>query len=147
MQRMQALRLMPSHTFFYQKLSQYGKDYDADILKDVELEGKRRTALIRKEQLKSEEDITNKKMPEEMLNSEVFIADYGYSQFKSSKFVNETTCWKQAVRIVPAFRGMSKVQNYIPGYCFVRSKYTALVVLLKYSKRYDPDKIPVIPQC
>ena len=55
MQRMQALRLMPSHTYFYRKLSQYGKDFDKDIIEDVVLEGKRRTALIQREQLKNED--------------------------------------------------------------------------------------------
>ena len=89
MQQMLVLRLMPSHTFFYRKLSQYGKDYDADILKNVELEGKRRTALIQKQQLRSEEDINNKELLEETLNSEVSIY---YRLLLLPNLVNETTC-------------------------------------------------------
>jgi hypothetical protein len=60
MHRMPALRLMLSHTYFYRKLSQYRKDYHrGDIPKNVELEGKRITALIQKEQFSDKEEDTS----------------------------------------------------------------------------------------
>ena len=46
MGRMQSLRLMPSHTYFYKKLSEYGKDHDLEIKTKVDMEGKRKTAVI-----------------------------------------------------------------------------------------------------
>lgn len=46
MSRMQSLRLMPSHTYFYKKLSEYGKDHDLAIKSMVSMEGKRKTAVI-----------------------------------------------------------------------------------------------------
>ena len=61
---------------------------------------KERTALIQKQQLRSEEDINNKKLPEETLNSEVSIY---YRLLLQPNLVNETTCWKQAMRIMPGF--------------------------------------------
>ncbi len=59
MHRVPALRLMLSHTYFYRKLRQYRKDYHRDILKNVELEGKRITTLIQKEQYKDKEEDTS----------------------------------------------------------------------------------------
>ena len=46
MNRMQCLRLMPSHTYFYKKLTEHGKDHDLKIKNMVDIEGKRRTAVI-----------------------------------------------------------------------------------------------------
>ncbi len=46
MVRMQSLRLMPSHTYFYKKLSEYGRDHDLEIRNIVDTEGKRKTAVI-----------------------------------------------------------------------------------------------------
>ena len=46
---MQCLRLMPSHTYFYKKLTEYGKDHDIAIKNMVDLEGKRRSAVIQKQ--------------------------------------------------------------------------------------------------
>jgi hypothetical protein len=43
---MQSLRLMPSHTYFYKKLSEYGKHHDLEIKSKVDMEGKRKTAVI-----------------------------------------------------------------------------------------------------
>ena len=54
MKRMQCLRLMPSHTYFYKKLSQFGKDNDKPILDVVENEGKRLTACGKVLQLQKE---------------------------------------------------------------------------------------------
>ncbi|CAB4030745.1 Hypothetical predicted protein [Paramuricea clavata] len=56
MQRMQSLRLMPSHSYFYKKLTQFGKDHDKEIIDAVENEGKRLTALGKSEQMQKEED-------------------------------------------------------------------------------------------
>ena len=42
MKRMHALCLMPSHTFYYKKLNEFGMDYDKDILEKVKTEGKRK---------------------------------------------------------------------------------------------------------
>lgn len=69
MQRMQALRLMPSHTYFYRKLSQYGKDHDQEILSNVEKEGKRRTALAQRELMK------NKPTDDRLLSEEILKSD------------------------------------------------------------------------
>ena len=49
MSRMQCLRLMPSHTYFYKKLTEYGRDHDIAIKNMVDLEGKRRSAVIQKQ--------------------------------------------------------------------------------------------------
>lgn len=43
MKRMQALRLMPSHTFFYKKLDEFGMDHDKEILLKIKNEGIRKT--------------------------------------------------------------------------------------------------------
>ncbi len=51
MARMQALRLMPSHTYFYKKRSEFGKDHTKHILEKVTNEGKRKTAIWRANQL------------------------------------------------------------------------------------------------
>jgi hypothetical protein len=56
MKRMQALRLMPSHTYFYKKLTQFGKDHDKVILSMVENEGKRMTAVRKIGAMQEEED-------------------------------------------------------------------------------------------
>ena len=56
MKRMQCLRLMPSHTYFYKKLSQFGKDHDKPILDVVEKEGKRLTACGKVLQLQKEQE-------------------------------------------------------------------------------------------
>lgn len=56
MKRMQSLRLMPSHTYFYKKITQFGKDHDKQILDMVENEGKRMTALGKIDQLQQKED-------------------------------------------------------------------------------------------
>ena len=47
MARMQALRLMPSHTYFYKKLNDFGKDHNQHILYMVDKGGKRRTAVAK----------------------------------------------------------------------------------------------------
>ena len=52
---MQSLRLMPSHTYFYKKLSEYGKDHDLEIRNIVDMEGKRKTAVILSKQLTANE--------------------------------------------------------------------------------------------
>ena len=62
MGRMQSLRLMPSHTYFYKKLSEYGKDHDLEIKTKVDMEGKRKTAVIISDQPtvhKDEHESTN----------------------------------------------------------------------------------------
>lgn len=48
MRRMQILKLMPSHTYFYKKLTQFGHNHDVDILERVQNEGLRRTAVALK---------------------------------------------------------------------------------------------------
>ena len=53
---MQSLRLMPSHTYFYKKLTQFGKDHDKEIIDAVKNEGKRLTALGKIEQMQKEKD-------------------------------------------------------------------------------------------
>lgn len=45
---MQALCLMPSHSYFYKKLDEFGLDYDKEILINVENEGKRKEAQAAK---------------------------------------------------------------------------------------------------
>ena len=42
MKRMHALCLMPSHTFYYKKLNEFGMDYDKDIFEKVKTEEKRK---------------------------------------------------------------------------------------------------------
>jgi hypothetical protein len=47
---------MPSHTYFYKKLTQFGKDHDKEIIDAVKNEGKRLTALGKIEQMQKEKD-------------------------------------------------------------------------------------------
>lgn len=56
---MQTLRIMPSHTYFYKKLSQFGKDHDKDILDKIENEGKRRTSVLNLKKTASEHSATS----------------------------------------------------------------------------------------
>ena len=53
---MQALRLMPSHTYFYKQLTQFGKDHDKEILNMVKYEGKRMIAVRKIRTIQEEED-------------------------------------------------------------------------------------------
>ena len=46
MSRMQCLQLMLSHTYFYKKLTEHGKNHDLKIKDMVDMEWKRRTAVI-----------------------------------------------------------------------------------------------------
>ena len=45
MKRMQALCLLPSHTYFYKKLDEFGMDHDKEILKKVANEGMRKDRI------------------------------------------------------------------------------------------------------
>ena len=43
---MMCVKAMPSHTYFYKILSEYGTDHDLEIRNIVDTEGKRKSAVI-----------------------------------------------------------------------------------------------------